>query len=258
MIRKLVLFVSIAIVCSCSNGWAEELPKYFTYLRDVDPSIQQDVRYATPYNFIGEQIDGYEAPECVLTTRAAKALAQVQTALKKQDLSLKVYDCYRPQRAVDHFVRWAGDLNDKRMKPVFYPEIPKDRLLKGYISSRSTHSRGSTVDLTIVPLDTAQPDLSVVFGFPIPCTAPKAERWPDNSLDMGTAFDCFDERSHTANRDIPEAAQANRELLVDLMTEAGFENYRREWWHFQLKNEPYRQTRFDFPIVAPPAEQSKN
>jgi D-alanyl-D-alanine dipeptidase len=208
------------------------------------------MRYFGAHNFLGRPVKGYRAGECILTKRAALALKKVQQRLKPRGLSLKVYDCYRPQRAVNDFVAWSKAENDKRTKAEFYPTLKKKRLFSlGYIAKRSSHSRGSTVDLTIVPLPPErQPDYEP--DKQIACFEAYEKRYRDNSLDFGTGYDCFHELSHTRNPAVGEIARRNRALLLKEMALAGFENYFKEWWHFTLKDEPYKRQRFDFPIVA--------
>jgi zinc D-Ala-D-Ala dipeptidase len=222
-------------------------PPGFVALDDVDPTILQDMRYATAYNFVGRRIDGYREPVCLLTRRAARALKRAQDELEPKGYTLKVYDCYRPQRAVDHFARWAE--NDSRtMKREFYPRVRKRRLFdEGYLARRSGHSRGSTVDLTIVRLPAKpQPTWSrEEFGL-VSCTAPRSRRFPDNSVGMGTSYDCFDPRSHTFNSS--GRVRRNRLLLRRTMERAGFEPYDNEWWHFTLRRERYPNRYFDFPV----------
>lgn len=222
----------------------------FVALRSVDPTILQDIRYSTHHNFVGVPIDGYLEPTCLLTRPAARALRTVQQRVRPLGLTLKVYDCYRPQRAVDHFVRWAEDLSDTAMKPEFYPQVDKTRLfLDGYISARSGHSRGSTLDVTLVRLPPA-PQRPYVPGESLtPCYAPVGVRFPDNTVDMGTGYDCFDTLSHTADPRITGVARQNRDLLVNTMNAAGFTNLTEEWWHFTLRGEPFPNTYFDFPVA---------
>ncbi|MFJ9903161.1 M15 family metallopeptidase [Streptomyces sp. NPDC101152] len=226
-----------------------EAPKNFVALRSVDPTIIQEMRYFTPHNFVGERIDGYEQPVCILTRPAAEALHRAQLRLLRKGYTLKVYDCYRPQRAVNHFVRWAEDLDDQAMKGEFYPSVDKTRLFAdGYIAEKSGHSRGSTMDLTIVRLP-AKPTRPYHPGEPlVPCFAPKEERFPDNSVDMGTGFDCFDTLAHTLDPRIQGEQHANRLLLKSTMEGLGFVNLAEEWWHYTYQPEPYPNTYFDFPV----------
>lgn len=205
------------------------LPAGFVYLKDIDPTIIQDVKYFTHDNFIGRPIKGYAAAECILTKEAALALSKLQQTLLPQKLSLKVYDCYRPQTAVDDFIAWSQDASDQKMKQEYYPRVDKADFFKlGYIAAKSSHTRGSTVDLTIV-------HLSVNNAKPI-------------DMIMGTNFDFMDELSHPLNSDILEEEKHNRMFLRTMMQEAGFEPYDKEWWHFTFKNEPYPDTYFDFPV----------
>jgi D-alanyl-D-alanine dipeptidase len=208
-----------------------------------------DVRYYGPHNFVGERVEGYLAPKCYLTKEAVQALAEVQKELKPYSLSLKIYDCYRPQRAVNHFVRWATEIENIKTKKEFYPTVDKRNLFKdGYIADKSGHSRGSTIDLTIVPLPAPiQPEYTPGQNL-YECYLPSAKRFRDNSIDMGTGFDCFDELSRTANANIGRQQKINRLLLKSLMEKHGFKNYDMEWWHFTLNNEPYPDTYFDFVI----------
>jgi D-alanyl-D-alanine dipeptidase len=224
-------------------------PAEFVALSDVDPTILQEMRYFTPHNFVGVRINGYEQPLCILTRPAAEALHKAQVTLLAQGYSLKVYDCYRPQRAVDHFVAWAEDLDDEAMKAEFYPDVDKSRLfLDGYIAAKSGHSRGSTTDLTIVKLP-AVPTRPYRPGEPlVPCYAPQAERFPDNSVDMGTGFDCFDTLSHTLDPRIQGEQLKNRLLLKNTLEDLGFVNLAEEWWHYTYKPELFPDTYFDFPV----------
>jgi zinc D-Ala-D-Ala dipeptidase len=223
-------------------------PSSFVALDEVDATILQDMRYATAYNFVGRRIDGYREPVCILTRRAARALQRAQNAVRDKGYTLKVYDCYRPQRAVDHFVRWSRN-GSRRMKREFYPRVDKSRLFDdGYIARRSGHSRGGTVDLTLVRLPAKPQPVWTRREFGLtPCTAPKARRYPDNSVGMGTSYDCFDTRSHTANA--RGRARRNRRLLERTMEAAGFDGYSKEWWHFTLRDERYPDRYFDFPVA---------
>ena len=230
-----------------------DLPDGFVRLSEAAPEIAQEIRYTTAFNFVGEPIDGYLAPECILTEAAADALKRVAADLAERGLGLKVYDCYRPQAAVDHFVRWANGPDDA-MKRAFYPEEPKGRLFaRGYIARRSGHSRGSTVDLTLV----RQPvGASVVpdgtYPRPDQETLPRcdreADRFPERDLNMGTAYDCLSPASATASRAVSAEARRNRQTLTDAMSRRGFRNYSKEWWHFTLRGEPFSRTYHDFPV----------
>lgn len=232
---------------------APELPDGFVRLREIAPSIAQEMRYTTAFNFVGEPIDGYLAPECILTEPAARALARVARALRADGLGLKVYDCYRPQTAVNHFVRWANTPSALAYRDAFYPDEPKGRLFsRGYIATRSGHSRGSTIDLTLVELPS---DASVLTVYPDPadgplprCTAPRGERLDERDLDMGTAYDCLSEYAATDHPSMSARVRRNRDRLRSAMSEGGFRNYSKEWWHFTLRDEPHRGTFFDFPV----------
>ncbi|WP_189953173.1 M15 family metallopeptidase [Streptomyces roseolus] len=225
-------------------------PREFVALDSVDRTILQEMRYTTAHNFVGEPIDGYRQPVCVLTRPAAEALHRAQTRLLARGYTLKVYDCYRPQRAVDHFVRWAQDLADERMKAEFYPAVAKDRLFAdGYIAEKSGHSRGSTVDLTVVRLPAERTRAYVPGEELTSCAGPREERFPDSSVDMGTGYDCFDTLSHTEDPRITGVQRANRQLLKGLLEAEGFVNLPEEWWHFTFKPEPFPSTYFDFPVA---------
>jgi D-alanyl-D-alanine dipeptidase len=223
-------------------------PGQFVALDDVDPTIRQDMRYATAYNFVGRRIAGYREPVCLLTRRAARSLRRAQRSLKPRGYGLKVYDCYRPTRAVDQFARWAGDPADQKMKREFYPRVDKRRAFElGYIAHRSGHSRGSTVDLTLVRLPPkAQPAWD---GKLRSCFARYRRRFRDNGVNMGTGYDCMDPRAHTFDPRIKGRPHRNRLLLRRAMEKAGFAPYDNEWWHFTLRGEPYPGTYFDFPVA---------
>ena len=247
--KLLCALLFVILVSACTR--VPELPDMngmFVDLATVEPTIQKDIRYYGEYNFIGRRINGYRAAKCMLVRKAAVALQQAQTLALRQGYSLKVYDCYRPQQAVDDFVAWALDINDTKMQSRFYPAVPKDKLFDlGYIAVQSGHSRGSTVDITLVPA-TSRASRVVTAHLPYDCRADKADRYPDNSLDMGTGYDCFDELSHTDNPAIVGVARQNRDKLREIMEAAGFVNYANEWWHYTLSDEPYPDTYFDNPI----------
>ncbi|HEX9079353.1 MAG TPA: M15 family metallopeptidase [Desulfuromonadaceae bacterium] len=224
------LLISLLLLClvavpSLAEPAPARLPDGFTYCESVIPDIRTDLRYATTHNFVGDRIEGYRQPRCILTRKAALALRDVQDELRPFGLGLKVFDAYRPQRAVDHFVRWAHNLTDTRMKAEFYPGVEKAHLFRDdYIAARSGHSRGSTVDVTIVSLRGG------------------------TELDMGTGFDFFGPESWPACPAMTAQARANRLLLQGVMKRHGFRPYAREWWHFTLETEPFPTTYFDVPV----------
>jgi zinc D-Ala-D-Ala dipeptidase len=229
-----------------------DLPPGFVYLANIEPSIIQDLRYAGLHNFIGRAIAGYEANEVIMTEKAARALAGVQAKLAPKQLSLIIWDAYRPTRATAEFIRWSKDAHDTRMKAEFYPRIDKSQIFElGYLSTRSAHSRGSTVDLGIASLGATVPKFDPAAKL-ISCLGGRIERHPDGALDFGTGYDCMDELSATLAPEIGKEARANRVMLRDLMVGAGFRPYRREWWHFELIDEPFPHASFDFPIRARP------
>ncbi|MEY9489931.1 D-alanyl-D-alanine dipeptidase [Streptomyces calvus] len=255
-VRALITAVAALLTATAASAPAHaepepRAPEDFVALHSVDRTIIQEMRYFTPHNFVGERIDGYRQPLCILTRPAAEALHAAQQKLLRQGYSLKVYDCYRPQRAVDHFVRWAKDLDDQAMKAEFYPNVDKSRLFAdGYIAEKSGHSRGSTVDLTLVELP-AKPTRPYRPGQPLtPCFAPQDQRFPDNSVDMGTGYDCFDSLSHTLDPRVQGEQRAHRLLLKTTLEDLGYVNLAEEWWHYTFKPEAYPDTYFDFPVSA--------
>ena len=197
----------------------------FVSIGEMIPDVLLDIRYYSSFNFIGERIDGYEEPAALMTREAAQALKAVSDEAARQGLRLKIFDAYRPQKAVDHFMRWAADPTDTRMKAYFYPELNKDEIIpQGYIAEHSGHSRGSTVDLTLFDMASQQ------------------------DLDMGGTFDFCGEKSHPDYAGISEAQHANRMLLQSMMVRCGFRPLSTEWWHFTLENEPWPDTYFTFPV----------
>ena len=197
----------------------------FVLLSEAVPDAILEIRYYSTYNFVGDRIDGYEQPTAILTKEAAEALEEVSNDVEAQGYRLKIYDAYRPQMAVTHFMEWAQDMDDTRMKDYFYPELDKSVLFEqGYIAEHSGHSRGSTVDLTLFDMET------------------------EKEVDMGGTFDYFGELSHPDYTEITEEQYANRMILRDAMTAHGFRPLEEEWWHFTLDDEPYPDTYFTFPV----------
>ena len=221
-----------AVLLLATPAQAQRLPPDFVYLRDVDPTIAQDMRYAGGDNFTGRALPGYDAAECVLRADAAQALKRAQTSLAASGLSLKVYDCYRPERAVRAMARWTRSAEDGTTR-YHYPESDKRTLFAaGWISPRSAHSSGIAVDLTLVPKN--PPESKGNAGGQPRCDGPLPQRRSDGSLDMGTDYDCFSTKSYTANKDINSEQRANRLRLHAAMSRAGFKNYVREWWHYSF------------------------
>jgi zinc D-Ala-D-Ala dipeptidase len=217
---------------------ADPLPAGFVRLADIDRTIRQDIRYAGLDNFLHRKVAGYDAPLCILTRRAAEALSGVQKAIAAEGLTLVVFDCYRPARAVSDMGEWTREGGPP--DPQWYPAVKrKDLIAKGYIGELSTHSRGSTVDVAIVRADRNAPTPKPACGVS-----------DADMLDFGTGFDCFDPMSETAHRPLAEEATANRKRLVEAMRAGGFRNYSREWWHFTLEYEPFPKQRFDFLVTA--------
>ena len=252
LVRGYRAAIASAALAALSSGLAaaqSALPAGFIYLRDIDPTIAQDMRYASFDNFVGRPLPGYEAPECILRRDAAAALKRVQADLASSGLSLKVYDCYRPLRAVHAMAAWANDGRSETRTKRFFPKLHKNALFAlGYIASHSQHPSGNTVDLTLIPrtgVGAAAFNPSAAYG---PCTAPAAERSPDNSIDMGTGFDCFDPASYTASTLIGAEQRHQRKILVEAMRKQGFRNYFREWWHFSY-SAPGGS--YDFSIRSP-------
>ena len=218
---KKILWIIYFLILSIE---AKEIPKGFVYVKNKIPMVELDIRYYDSNNFIGKPIDGYLLPKAILTIQATVALKKVQEELKSFSLGLKIFDAYRPQKAVDHFVRWGRDLGDIKMKEFYYPIVDKRNLFKeGYIAKYSGHSRGSTIDLTLIDLET------------------KVE------LDMGSTFDFFGRASWVKYKNITAIQRANRMLLYTIMLKHKFKSYPEEWWHFTLKNEPYKKY-FNFDV----------
>lgn len=223
------LFIVVLYIGLSTNTNAQYNPKTipdgFVYAKEVIPNLRTDLRYYSSNNFVGTPINGYIKPKCILTKEAAEALKKVQTEFERLGFGLLVFDAYRPQTAVNHFVRWAKDSTDTKMKKQFYPNVnKKDLFEEGYIASKSGHSRGSTVDVTIVSLRTG------------------------HILDLGGPYDFFDKRSWINYKNITKNQHAIRLMLQRRMVKHGFKPYDKEWWHFTLANEPYPDKYFDFPV----------
>ncbi len=250
-------FVLILMLLPAPALAGSALPNGFVYLRDVDPTIVQDIRYAGSHNFVGRPIRGYLAAECILSLAAANALEAVQRRLAEKKLSLIVWDCYRPKRAVDDFLRWSKDPAHAEMKAEFYPRTDKEKLFAlGYLARRSAHSRGSTVDLGIVPSGSSlapPPNPQSLKA----CTSAKGERFEDGTIDFGTGYDCLDVLANTSNALVGAIARRNRQTLKSYMQAAGFRPYAREWWHFELTDEPFKRDGFDFEVQASPSSNER-
>ncbi|MEM5565548.1 M15 family metallopeptidase [Psychroserpens sp. AS72] len=224
-IHKIVFFLCALVAFGFIVPQNNKLPEGFVYVKDIIPDLNVQLRYYSTHNFVGDTITGYKANKLILTKQSASALKKVQAELQEQNLCLMVYDGYRPQRAVNHFSRWAKDLNDTLQKQEFYPNVNKRHLFRdGYIASRSGHSRGSTLDLTIIDGNTNEP------------------------LDMGSPYDFFGKESWVDHPDLTKTQLANRQLLQKVMLKHNFRNYPKEWWHFTLRWEPFPKTFFDFEV----------
>ena len=249
-VALIVIALCAALAAGGCGNSQSPLPDGFARLRDVDPTILQEMRYTTHHNFVGRPITGYDAADCWLTNRTAQRLKAVQATVSAKGYTLKVYDCYRPQRAVNDFYRWAQDPTDDVTRKEFYPRLAKDKLFPlGYIAKQSGHSRGSTMDLTLVPKGKGVSPTWNIGDPLVDCAAPASKRFPDTSIDMGTGFDCFDPKANTANPAITAAQKKRRAILLDAMTHAGFKNLPEEWWHYTLIGEPFPNTYFDVPIT---------
>jgi zinc D-Ala-D-Ala dipeptidase len=240
--------IALAIAASASGAGAQTLPGGFVFLRDIDPSIIQDIRYAGANNFVGRRLSGYEAAECVVKREMGLALQRVQRELTPEKLSLKMLDCYRPERAVHDMVVWAQNGREmpaeRRYNPVF---SKKDLFRLGYIAKHSGHSTGAAVDLTLVDLTADNSGTFDPGKAYADCTAQADARAPEGSVDMGTGYDCSDLKAHTAASSITSAQRRWRNALVAAMAKQGFVNYSKEWWHFSLPGAG--GPAYDFPIT---------
>ncbi|WP_179319368.1 M15 family metallopeptidase [Winogradskyella helgolandensis] len=222
---KILQYIGGLILLTFGFQQKQTLPDGFVYAKSIIPDLDVELRYYSQNNFVGDTIDGYKANRLILTKGTVEKLKLVQDELQQQNLCLKVYDGYRPQRAVNHFMVWARELNDTINKSLFYPEVKKRSLFKaGYIATRSGHSRGSTIDLTITNGETGEP------------------------LDMGSPYDFFGEASWIAYENLTDEQKKNRQLLQTVMLKHNFRNYSKEWWHFTLRWEPFPKTYFDFEV----------
>jgi len=234
------------LVLASRPASAEPLPGGFVRLRELAPAIAQDMRYATPFNFTGAAVPGYGRGECVLTRIAADALIRVEKRLARQGYGLKLFDCYRPARAVAAFIDWVKRPGAPDLGRIFHPGIAKgDLVARGYIAGNSSHSRGSTVDVGLVPAGAATVPTPVDAG---PCDGPPATRPHETELDLGTSFDCFSEKSALGHPGVSNEARRNRALLATAMSAEGFRGYGKEWWHFTLAKEPFPTMPFDFAV----------
>ena len=231
--KNLYFFTLIMVVLVCFNSCYKasvetgknSLPEGFVYIGDILPDVIFEIRYFSTYNFVGERVEGYILPVAIISLEAANALKQANVELREAGYAIKVFDAFRPQRAVNHFVRWAEAKYDVKTQAYFYPDIDKKSLIPdGYIAERSGHSRGSTVDLTIIDMMTGK------------------------ELDMGSPFDFFGLESHHDTDLITDEQAQNRLILKNAMVNAGFRPYAEEWWHYTLENEPFPDTYFDFPV----------
>lgn len=222
---KITFFFICITLLFAFKSTTRKLPQGFVYVTEIIPNIKLELRYFTSNNFIGKPINGYHAEKCILTLQATTALKKVEDELLEQGLCLQIYDTYRPQKAVNHFKKWAKNINDTLMKQQYYPMVKKRNLFRlQYISSHSRHSSGSTVDLTIYSDKT------------------------NDVLDMGSDYDYFGEKSWVSYQKITKKQKENRQLLQRIMLKHGFRSYPKEWWHFTLRYEPYRNHYFDFDV----------
>jgi D-alanyl-D-alanine dipeptidase len=243
------IVITLVMAAFASPASAESLPGDFVYLREIDPAILQDIRYAGVNNFMGRPLAGYGAGECVVKRKVGLALKRVQQELAPQKLSLKMLDCYRPVRAVHEMVLWAQNGKETPAERRYNPAFSKKDLFRlGYIAEHSGHSTGAAVDLTLIDLradNSGAFDANKAYA---DCTAPAAARAPEASVDMGTGYDCSDVKAHTAATSITAEQRRWRNLLLAAMARQGFVNYAKEWWHFSLPGAG--GPAYDFPIAA--------
>lgn len=249
--KRLSLALALVGIIVCpSPPLAARIPSPFVYLRNIDPSILQDIRYATRDNFANAAMPGYGAKECILHRAAALALRDAQKEFKSLEYGILVYDCYRPIRASRFMMRWASAPQTNTESQRYHPRVAQGELIaRGYIAAQSLHATGHAVDLTIIRLDPAGGVRTLPPPARFPCGgAEKSDTLDDGVVDMGTGFDCFDPKSHADASELTLAQRESRRLLTKIMSKHGFAGYRREWWHFHYKQErPGRRS--DFPIV---------
>ena len=223
------------------------IPEGFVYLDEQDKTIQASVRYFSTENFVGARVDGYKAARIVITKQAAQALSKVQKELLENGYSLVVYDAYRPQKAVNHFMRWSEDLNDQAMKAKYYPKIDKRNVFdRGYVAKKSGHTRGSTIDLSIIKVDGKLK--APIFALRSVKGCEALPFLDDGTVDMGSSWDLLDQASHHSSPKVADECATQRNYLRTKMEKQGFRAYEQEWWHYTLNNEPFPDTYFDFDI----------
>lgn len=243
------VFISLLLITlnTVNSSFAAKLPENFVYLKDINPTIIENLRYYSNKNFCGKVIDGYKANRVILTKPAAEALSAVQKELLADGYSLVIYDAYRPQRAVNDFIAWAKDLSDQTTKANYYPDVDKaDLFAQGYIKAKSPHSRGSTVDLTIIKSSDVPHNITITKR---KLTDGRSISFlDDGTVDMGSSFDLFDKVSYFDSKLISPECLARRNYLGSVMKKHGFNEYSEEWWDYTLNNEPFPDTYFDFEI----------
>lgn len=235
-LKRIWIFANLFVVFTALALSEEDRSKGFVYLHEIDPTILVSLRYGSNENFVGKSVDGYKKSVVIMTRSAALALKKVQEEVKRHGYVLVVYDVYRPQKAVEHFIRWAQDVPDQKKKAQYYPRIDKARVFElGYVAKHSTHNKGNRVDLTLIKLDkllhpVEEKERKLLDGFPIIFL-------DDGTIDMGSSFDLFDIASHYENNVISESFKCRRRYLRTVMEKYGFTGYAKEWWHFTFMNE---------------------
>lgn len=239
------------LVTACLSLCQEARDKGFVYLHEIDPTIRTSLRYYSDQNFMAKSVDGYKKSVVIMTQQAAEALKKAQEEFIADGYCLVVYDAYRPQDGVNHFIKWSEDVGDQKRKSQYYPRINKADVFElGYVAKRSGHSRGSTIDLTLIKVEDQlheiqEKERKLLDGFTITLL-------DDGTVDMGSSFDLVDEASHTQTNLVEEQFQKQRAYLKNVMAKHGFKNYSQEWWHFTLQDEPYSASQdssyFNFPI----------